>query len=42
MHQPVLFLAGHEAEVAMLAHWIEQLFFGQSALELDVLLVLRH
>lgn len=27
VHQPVLLLAGHEAEVTMLAHWIEQFFF---------------
>lgn len=42
MHQPVLLLARHEAEVAMLTHWIEQLCFGESALELNVLLVLWH
>lgn len=42
MHQPIFFLARHKAEVTMLTHWIEQLFFRESALKIDVLLVLWH
>ena len=42
MHQPGRELAGHEAEVSMLAHRIKQLFLGESALDVDILLVLSH